>query len=94
MRAIKSIKRLKFLLAGFVLIGGSRFLFNHPYHLNTQLFHRRRPAPDPSQLIIIDDDIDDANVQGDENIFFVETYDLSYHEFNERQACSIESAGS
>lgn len=44
-------------------------------------------------LMILRDNIDDANIRNDGNIFFMETKDSNFHEITHRQACSIESAG-
>lgn len=44
-------------------------------------------------FITIEDNIEDAKIEGIDNIFFIEAHTTNFHKLDSHQACSIESAG-
>lgn len=45
-------------------------------------------------FIMIADNIEDEAIEGDENIFFIDSQSTNFHNLDSHQACSVESAGS
>lgn len=44
-------------------------------------------------FMIINENIDDAGISDDQNIFFIETNDSEFTQIRTRQVCSVDAAG-
>lgn len=85
--AMKTVRLYPFLLGGtcvFLLFVVFDFKFSSP-DCDTQ--------EQDISFITIEENIETEGVEGDDNIFFIETHTTNFHKLDSHQACSIESAG-
>lgn len=84
---MRSLKFVPFLLgATFVLLVWTIVDLNKP---TCESFPEQNVS-----FIMIADNIEDETIEGDDNIFFIESHSTNFHQLDSHQACSVESAGS
>ena len=85
---MKSIKILIFLLVcAIVLVLWSLLWIYSPV---CEILANRKIE---KSFVVIGTRIEGGEIEGEENVFFIETSTTDFHEIDSRQACSIESAG-
>lgn len=84
---MRSLKFVSFLLgATFVLLVWTIVDLNKPA---CESFPEQNVS-----FIMISDNIEDETIEGNDNIFFIESHLTNFHKLDSHQACSVESAGS